>query len=160
MILALLSLLVAADAVLLLSVNFAGYNGSGLHPQGQNGALNSSQWRVFAETGQLSAYGETNVAANTDFRGGLRTSFPSNTPGGIGAVDVNSTTRAMYLRASDGAFTPGFVELRSRYDNPPATNAVLDVTVRRGNFDELFANFRSSLFTFFTVVHGRCSARD
>jgi len=147
MILALLSLLAAADAVLLLSVNFANYNGSGLHPTAQNGALNSSQWRVFAEPGQLSTYGATNLTQGTDFSRGLTTSF-TNKPGGIGAVDVNGTTRAMYLLPSGTAFTPGFVELRSRYDNPPATNAVLDVNVRRGKFDESL-RFFSLFFPFF-----------
>ena len=45
-------------------------------------------------------------------------------------MQLTSAVRGIYLQPSNGAFTPGFVEMRHKYETPGTANLLLNVTVR------------------------------
>jgi hypothetical protein len=113
------------------SIAFASYTGAGLSPTGANGALNSTLWRVdlVQDTNNDNTYGTTKTSAQAPELGRGLVNGTTFT-GGIGAVQINATTRALFLQPTSAYLTPGFVEFRTKYSSNTAVNSLIDVTVR------------------------------
>jgi hypothetical protein len=128
-----LSLLAAAAHAALQVLDdfdFSTYQGKGLSPT-VAGALNSTSWRVdlVQDTNSDNLYGTNKTFTTADQlgRGLVNASGPFS--GGIGAVQINAATRALFLQPTTDLFTPGFVEFRTKYSGTN-TNTLVNVTVR------------------------------
>jgi hypothetical protein len=114
------------------SIGFATYTGAGLSSTGANGALNSSLWRVdlVQDTNNDNTYGTNKTSAQASELGRGLVQANGQFSGGIGAVQINATTRALFLQPTSAFFTPGFVEFRTKFSSNTSANSLLDVTVR------------------------------
>jgi hypothetical protein len=125
------------------SIGFATYTGAGLSSTGANGALNSSLWRVdlVQDTNNDNTYGTNKTSAQASELGRGLVQANGQFSGGIGAVQINATTRALFLQPTSAFFTPGFVEFRTKFSSNTSANSLLDVTVRFFFFFFFFSFF-------------------
>jgi len=111
------------------SISFTGYTGAGLSSTGANGALNSSLWRVdlVQDTNNDNLYGTNKTSSQAPELGRGLVQAGGSFSGGIGAVAINSTTRALFLQPTSSFLTPGFVEFRTKFSSNTSANSLIDV---------------------------------
>jgi hypothetical protein len=96
------------------TIDFSGYNGSGIAKTPAAGQLDSDVFKVTGASDGDSSYGLTLTSG--DYARGSSTG--GVTTGGLYAFDVGGGNTALGFQSTDGDFTPGTIELRMLNESP------------------------------------------
>eukprot|EP01108_Squamamoeba_japonica_P001466 TRINITY_DN162_c0_g1_i4.p1 TRINITY_DN162_c0_g1~~TRINITY_DN162_c0_g1_i4.p1 ORF type:complete len:664 (+),score=272.91 TRINITY_DN162_c0_g1_i4:45-1994(+) len=138
----------------------SGIGGNGAAAGGAAGALDTNVWRLQLFASANVPY-EGMSTDQSEYNRGLVSLADSTNDAkissGIGAVEVASGVRAMFLQPASSVFTPGYVEFRLPYDAPATADTILQTAIE---FDLWHHDFGSRSSAWKTLYYSGSEAQD